>query len=262
MLPAFYFCALIATAASAQPLSWRALQSGVELATIDAGTMASTGDRGKLYVVRVTPSAAHLTVALASEAKSSPRTAAEWCKTGHLSVAINAGMFQNDGLSNVGYLRHGHHDNNPRWNDYRAVLAINKDSVMWIDRDQPTGDLSGDDIVIQNLRLITKTRKNVWAQSARRWSEAAIAIDSHDRLLLLFTRAAFTMHDFNELLLKLPLDVAGAMHVEGGPEASLSIHVKGLDLDLAGSYETGFMPDDSNLKQWPIPNVLGVHIER
>ena len=34
--------------------------------------------------------------------------------------------------------------------------------------------------------------------------------------------------------------------------------VPGLDLDLAGSYETGFFPDDSNREQWPIPNVLGV----
>jgi hypothetical protein len=66
------------------------------------------------------------------------------------------------------------------------------------------------------------------------------------------------MREFNELLLKLPLDVAGAMHVEGGPEASLSIHTGGLDLDLAGSFETGFRPDDSNEQQWAIPNVLGV----
>jgi hypothetical protein len=66
------------------------------------------------------------------------------------------------------------------------------------------------------------------------------------------------MRDFNDLLLKLPLDVAGAMHVEGGPEASLSIHVPGLDLDLSGSYESNFLPDDSNAEQWKIPNVLGV----
>ena len=70
------------------------------------------------------------------------------------------------------------------------------------------------------------------------------------------------MRDFNDLLLKLPLDIAGAMHLEGGPEASLSIHVKGLDLDLAGSYETGFWPDDTNQHQWPIPNVLGVVREK
>jgi hypothetical protein len=41
------------------------------------------------------------------------------------------------------------------------------------------------------------------------------------------------MRDFNDLLLKL-------------------------DLDLSGSYETGFLSDDSNAQQWPIPNVLGV----
>ena len=240
------FVALVAVPAAAQPLSWRVLQPGVELATIN-----------KLYVVRVTPAQARLTVALASETKSAPQTAAEWCRSANLAVAINAGMFQSDGRSNVGYLRHGTHLNNPRWNDYRSVLAVHP-SVLWIDRDQKGDDLSKYDIVVQNLRLITKTRKNVWAPSARRWSEAAVAIDSSGRLLFLFTRTPFTMHDFNELLLKLPLDVAGAMHVEGGPEASLSIHVKGFDLDLAGSYETGFLENDTNARQWPIPNVLGV----
>ena len=49
-----------------------------------------------------------------------------------------------------------------------------------------------------------------------------------------------------------------AMHVEGGPEASLLIHTGGVDLDLCGSYETGFKEDDSNARQWAIPNVLGV----
>ncbi len=66
------------------------------------------------------------------------------------------------------------------------------------------------------------------------------------------------MHDFNAMLLSMPLDVAGAMHVEGGPEASLSIHTATVNLDLAGSYETGFNENDLNLVQWPVPNVLGV----
>ena len=66
------------------------------------------------------------------------------------------------------------------------------------------------------------------------------------------------MRDFNRLLLALPLDIQQAMHLEGGPEASLSIHVPGLDLDLCGSYETGFLEDESNREQWPLPNVIGV----
>ena len=161
------FATLLCSAAPAQTLPWRELQPGVEYAT-----------SGPLNIVRV--------------------TAAEWCKTERLAVAINAGMFQGDGRSNVG-----------------------------------------------------------WAQTAKRWSEAAIGVDSHGR-----PRTAYTMHDFNDMLLRMPLDIAGAMHVEGGPEASLSIHTNGFDLDLAGSYETGFLENDSNDRQWPIPNVLGVIREK
>jgi hypothetical protein len=33
-------------------------------------------------------------------------------------------------------------------------------------------------------------------------------------------------------------------HVECGPEASVSIHAAGVNLDLNGSYETGFVEND------------------
>jgi hypothetical protein len=52
--------------------------------------------------------------------------------------------------------------------------------------------------------------------------------------------------------------IDAAMHVEGGPEASLSIHAGGVNLDLNGSYETDFNENDDERRQWPIPNVLGV----
>ncbi|HJX65335.1 MAG TPA: hypothetical protein VJ860_15440, partial [Polyangia bacterium] len=58
--------------------------------------------------------------------------------------------------------------------------------------------------------------------------------------------------------LALPLQIAKAMHVEGGPEASLSIHAGGVNLDLNGSYETGFREDDTSREQWPLPNIIGV----
>ena len=45
---------------------------------------------------------------------------------------------------------------------------------------------------------------------------------------ILFSRAPYEMRDFNDLILRLPLGVTGAMHVRR-PEASLSIHVPGLD---------------------------------
>ena len=98
----------------------------------------------------------------------------------------------------------------------------------------------------------------MWALQPRRWSEAAIGVDGQGRLLLLFCREALPMAELARRLLAAPLDVRGLSHVEGGPEASLSIHTGGIDLDLCGSYETGFREDDTNNIQWPIPNVLGV----
>lgn len=246
------------------PISWRTLQPGVELALIPAGT-APSGKAGELYAVRVDPGRAKLGVGLASEGSGAPRTAQEWCRTAHFAVAINLGMYQSDHRLNVGYLRHGQHVNNPRWNSDRSAVAIHPTEpslppVLWVDLDpsKPDPRLAGYEIVVQNLRLLTRERKNVWSANGRRWSEASLAIDAQGRLLFLFSRAPHEMREWNELLLRLPLDVAGAMHLEGGPETSLSIHVPDLDLDLAGSYETGFLPDDSNRHQWPLPNVLGV----
>jgi uncharacterized protein YigE (DUF2233 family) len=99
---ALIVCLLAGSANAA--VSWRAIQTGVEYATI-----------GTLHVVRVDPARAKVQVALSSELGVAPRTAAEWCRTRKLAVAINAGMFQTDHRSNVGYLRHGKHVNHRRW---------------------------------------------------------------------------------------------------------------------------------------------------
>jgi hypothetical protein len=115
--------------------------------------------------------------------------------------------------------------------------------------------------VVQNLRLIKRVDgkgKNVWPDQPRRWSEAAIAMDDHGRLLLIFSRDPWSMADFNRAVLALPLGVERAMHVEGGPEASLSVRAGETRLDYFGGYETGFMENDDNDRAWPIPNVLGV----
>src|SRR5262245_23610896 len=105
---------------AAPQVSWRALQPGTELAILTP----EAKDSGPLHVVRVDARRAKVGVALASEAKVPARTAGEWCRKAGLAVAINAGMFQTDQRSNVGYLRHGQHLNNKLWNSYRSVLAV------------------------------------------------------------------------------------------------------------------------------------------
>jgi hypothetical protein len=85
-----------------------------------------------------------------------------------------------------------------------------------------------------------------------------VATDREGRVIFVFSRHPYSMRAFTDRLLSLPLGISAAMHVEGGPEASLSIHAGGVDIDLNGSYETGFNENDDERQQWPIPNLLAV----
>jgi uncharacterized protein YigE (DUF2233 family) len=233
---------------------WTALAPGVDYANFT---------KEGVQVVRVDPSKARLKSLHASAADKTPRTAGKWCDEQHLVAAINLGMYLDDHLSNVGHAHAGAHVNQARWNSkYQSVLAFGPKkkgipAALMVDLDAPTAKLEDYENVIQNLRLVRAPGHNVWTQQPRRWSEAAVALDKKGNVLFLFSRAPHTMFDFNQLILSMPLEITHAMHVEGGPEASLSLR-GAVKLDLNGSFETGFIENESISQQWAIPNVLGV----
>jgi hypothetical protein len=220
-------------------------------------------------VIRVDPARAKLQAVMASAVDKKPRTAADWCGKAKLVAAINLGMYLDDHLSNVGHAHAGEHVNQSRWNSkYQSVLALDPKKpglprALMLDLDAPGAKerLADYNTVVQNLRLIAGPSRNVWKEQPRRWSEAAVAMDKEGRILFIHGRAPHSMHEFNRLLLASSLGVVAAMHVEGGPEASLSVRAKKLQLDRNGSYETGFVENDDVNQQWEIPNVLGVVAE-
>jgi hypothetical protein len=245
--------------ATAPGVAWRNLQPGVDYATFGEGDE-------RLHVVRIEPGRAPVVAAMAKATDKKPRPAGQWCRERGLAVAINLGMYQTDHLTNVGHAHVPGHLNNQHWStSYKSVLVFapkkpNLPAAVLLDLDAADSQerLADYTAAVQNLRLIRAPGRNVWGQQARRWSEAAVAMDKEGRILFLFSRHAYAMRDFNAKVLALPLAITAAMHVEGGPEASLSIHAGGVDLDLNGSYGTDFNENDDEAKQWPIPNVLGV----
>ena len=245
--------------------AWRALGAGVDYAAIAITPKPAIGP-GVLHVVRVDPAHATLRTRLATEHAGASRTAREWCTGPRVVAAINAGMFADDGVTHTGYLRVGERVHSKGWvSKYQSVLLLgarHPGLPAATIRDASTSDsasaFADNDTVIQNLRLIREGGVNVWSASPRRWSEAAIGLDDAGRILLLFCRSPFSMFEFNALLRRLPLGVSRAMHVEGGPEASLSVRGPGVALDLAGSFETGFFENDGNGRQWALPNVVVV----
>lgn len=240
---------------------WRPLRDGVEYAEL----VFDAKHRARVHVVRIDPAKAELEFGLRSREGGEKRTAAQWADERGFVVAINAGMFEMDHASNVGRLVAGPHRNNAEYNAYQSVLVFGpvkaglpKAQVLDLDAPGARELVAQYSSMVQNLRLIKSPATSVWKKNARAWSEAAIAQDSQGRLLFLFTRSPYQMAVWNELLLALPLGVQRAFHVEGGPEASLSVHAKDVRVDLCGSYETGFTENDKNAEQWALPNVIGV----
>jgi Phosphodiester glycosidase len=198
----------------------------------------------------------------ASASDGRPRTVRAWALGAGASAAINASMFQTDGLTSVGLMRTRLHQNNPRRSArYKALLALDPLRAALAPMrilDAACGEadalspLYG--TLVQSIRMVSCDGKNVWAPDARRWSAAAIGIDGAGRALFVHARSPWPVHDLVDALLALPIDLKRAMYLEGGPEAQLYVHGGGHEVERLGAFE-GSARNDGGLA-WEIPNAI------
>jgi hypothetical protein len=245
---------------------WQSLAPGMDLGMFAASQPSSSGD-SRITVLRIDPDLWSLEfIGQSLTGESSGQTARRWSKEHQLTAAINAGMFATDYSTHLGYLRFRDHLNNDHVNAYQSVAAFDPrreglPRFRIFDLDNP--GVSMDRILqdyasaIQNLRLIQRPGINRWSQQDKKWSEAALGEDESGRILFIFSRSPFTMHDFNNELLGLDIGLVAAQHLEGGPQAQLYIYNGKLKFEISGSHGTSFQDDDIS-SAWPIPNVLGV----
>ncbi len=255
------------SALAGRPLTaeWRELAPGLETAEIRGDGKLFAKD-AEIAVLRADPEQwepAFLCAAKLSGGQS--LTAREWCEAHGLQAATNAGMFATDGLTHVGYMRCAEYVNSSHVNSYQSVLALSpkqadlpRAHIYDLDFTSLEEILASYACAAQNLRLIQRPGVNRWSPQERSWSEAALGQDRAGRLLFIFSLEPFTMHEFNQVLLNLPIDLECAQHLEGGPEAQLYIRCDGFEREYVGAYETGFSEGKTPGRAWPIPNVLGL----
>jgi len=244
---------------------WRKVDEGLFLAHLDPPYEPPIKD-SKITVLEIDPMYYSFRLLCASEFGKSRLTTKEWCNRYHLISTINAGMYQKDGFTNVGYMKNFSHLNNSRLNStYKAVLAFNRvnDDVPQIQiidlKCQEFEKLrSKYQTFIQNIRMISCNQENVWSKQDKRWSLAVLGLDKAGNVLFIFSEAPHSGHDFNNFLLSLPISIFNAMYLEGGREASLYLSTNGLELDMAGISETGFNESPIRSGANPIPNVIGI----
>jgi hypothetical protein len=249
-----------AAAAPAGQTSWQALEPGLETALLD-GPPGGSGD-GKIAVVRIDPARFELRLLAASApGEGAMRTAREWAYRAGASAAINASMYQQDYRTSVSLMRTREHVNQGRVSKDKAVLAFDPvvsgvAPVRIVDRECHDLDQASAayGTLVQSIRMISCDRRNVWAPSERRFSTAAIGIDRGGRVLFIHARAAWPVHELVKALLALPLDLAQAMYVEGGPEAQVFARGGGRELERIGTFEASATAE--NARAWPVPNVI------
>jgi len=250
------------------PSDWKTLAPGMNLKYFAAKHPSSVGD-SRILILRMDPSLWQLeTVGITQTGESAGHTARAWGQSRNFSAAINAGMFATDYKTHLGYMGCAGHINNSHTNAYQSVAAFEpRDSQSLplfriFDLDAP--GIHFQDIlkdytsVLQNLRLVKRSGLNQWSPQERKWSEAALGEDDAGRILFIYSRSPFSMHDLNNELLAAGIGLVAAQHLEGGPEAQLYVHVGTVELELCGSYETSFKENDTNSVAWPVPNILGV----
>jgi hypothetical protein len=263
-----FVLALLPALVAGTDSGWKTLALGMELGYVTAREPSTSGD-SRIAVLRLDPKLWELAaIGVSQTGESSGHTAHEWCEKHKLVAAINAGMFEGDQKTHLGYMRFRDHVYAGHVNKYQSIAAFDprdgKDVPRFhiFDLDSPGVTLPSIqqdyDSAVQNLRLVKRPGSNQWGQQLKKWSEAALGEDDAGRILFLFSRSPFSMHDLNQELLAAGIGLVAAQHLEGGPEAQIYVHAGSFELEMFGSYETSFKESDTNSVPWPVPNVLGV----
>ncbi len=250
---------------NSQDNTWVQVDEGLFVGEFLADKQSIVGN-SRITVIKIDPNKYSFRLLCASELNHPNLTVDKWCRKYGLIAATNAGMFQTNYKSNVGYMKNFGHISNPRISrQYYSVAAFNPiDSakprfrIYDLDEENMEEIIQSYSTVIQNLRLIKRPGINRWSQQDRKWSEAALGEDRSGNVLFIFSRSPYSMHDFVNILLRLPIDIVCAQHLEGGPEASLNFSHNNMEIRCFGSYESGFNETDENDHFWPIPNVIGI----
>ena len=244
---------------------WQQLEPGLELGVFISQQRSDTGD-SKIRVLRIDPRHFELKLMNASATeRGRALTARQWCRQHGLVAAVNASMYQQDYRTSVSLMRTRDHINNARLSKDMAILAFDPltpdvPSVKIIDREceefSDWKDRYG--TMVQSIRMLSCTGRNVWSPQPQKWSTSAIAVDRQGRVMFIHARSPYSTHDLINILRQLPLNISRALYTEGGPQAQLFVSSCDRQLEFLGRVESSLGEASPVAIALPIPNAVGV----
>jgi len=243
---------------------WKKIDEGLHIGEFTLPEESKFKD-SRITIVKIDPRFYSFRLLCASEHGKAKMMVKKWCQKHNLLSAINAGMYQEYGIKNVGYMKNFSHINNPRLTPaYKAVLAFNPveptlPEIQIIDLQcQDFGRLKDNyQTLVQSIRMISCQQENVWSKQDKRWSMAVFGMDKSRNALFIFTESHYSGYDFANLLLSLPISIHNAMYLEGGQEASLYFSANDIEFERVGRPSSPNENDTLPVAR-SIPNVIGI----
>lgn len=256
----FLFLPLYSTYSRSQSITWQKVDSGLFFSETLSPVKSDYGD-SKITILKIDPHYYSFKLISAKETKEDNKTIREWVRTKGLIAAINAGLFQEDDKTNVGYMKNYNFVNNNHLTKDNAITAFNRTDtavpeIQIIDlKFQKWEDLKVKyHSFTQGIRMIDCNQNNTWSQQSDKFGMAVIAIDKQGNVLFIFTRSPYSVHDFINILKLLPLNVYNAMYLEGSSPASFYLNYKGLEVEKTGY----IMANGENGIACELPNIIGI----
>ncbi len=247
----------------AADLSWQSLEPGLELTRVTASPGA---DHQDLVMLKIDQARYELTLLSVSEQEGQRLTLHDWVHEHDLLAAINASMFWTDQSTSTGFMKNFEHLNNTTIHpEYNAFLVFHPKNpelppVRMVDRVN-TRDweriLEDYHTVIQNYRMISSRQTNVWQESSEAFSVAAVGMTMQGDILFIMSFIPRMIHELNEILLSLPLELQMCMFVEGGATAGMHVRAGPIDQGWHGTANNALWSENS-ASFVRVPNVLGV----
>jgi len=127
----------------------------------------------KITVLRIDPGLWELEViGIVQTGETAGHTARDWAQKQKYAAVINAGMFEADNKTHLGYLRSHDHVYNGRVNSYRSVMAFDPREGKKVPAVR---------ILDFDIRVVKRPGLNQWEKQTRQWSEAAVGEDREGR---------------------------------------------------------------------------------
>ncbi len=246
---------------------WQTLEQGLEMGEF-SHRQGDTAGPATIFILRIDPKLWDLKIMTNREFNHKGGLSAKsWAQQHNLTAAINAGMFFTDHSTHAGYMKVNELIASRGINRYQSLAAFSPyhsgiAPFRIIDRDSEGVSLTKlreqYRYLVQNLRLIKRPGVNRWQPKGRRWNEAALGEDDKGRILFIYSSSFISVYQFNETLLRLPINLVAAQHLEGGSEAQMYINHKDYKREFSSIFKPNFIGEQMSIESWPIPNVIAV----